>query len=97
MNMTMYRERKKCRGFATMLVLASMIFLAAAIVGLSNLFAHEARRTRAAVAEAQLRQLLQAGVPAAQAELVANGNAQRDVAMTVPVDGAAMSLHFAGV
>jgi Tfp pilus assembly protein PilV len=93
---SMRRHAHGGRGFATMMVIASMIFLAAAIVGLSTLFAHEARRTRAAVAETQLRQLLQAGVPAAQAELAANGNSARDVPMVVPVDGAKMQLHIVG-
>ena len=80
--------------FATMMVIGSMVFLAAAVVGLSTLFAHQARRTRAAVSQAQLRQLLSAGVPVAQSELAANGTRERDIAMTVPVDGAVMALHI---
>jgi hypothetical protein len=82
------------RGFATALVLGSMVFLTSAIVGMTSLFTHEVRRTRAMLAQTQLRQLLQAGVPTAQAELLANGTTERDLAMPVPVEGAAMSLHI---
>jgi Tfp pilus assembly protein PilV len=71
-----------------------MLFLGIAIMGMTTLFAHEVRRTRTALAEAQLRQLLLAAVPAAQEQLRAN-TATRDVPLTVPIEEATVNLHIA--
>ena len=86
------------RAFCTLLIIASMIFIVMAVVAMTSLFAHEAHRTHAALAQTQLRQLLLAAVPAAQAE-IQSGPAPRpvrDVTLPVPVEGATLTLHIDG-
>ena len=83
------------RGFAIMLVMGTMIFMGMAIVAMSVLFAHEARRTRSVVAAGQMRQMLLAAVPCAAAELSARGNTTREIAIPTPVEGASLALHVA--
>ena len=83
------------RGFMTMFVLSTFIFLAAAVVTMTAVFTHESNRTRTALAQTQLRQLLLAAVPEAQAQLRANP-APRDVPLAMPVEGASVVLHISG-
>jgi hypothetical protein len=72
----------------------STIFIGMAVMAVSALFAHEAQRTRTALAQTQLRQLLLAAVPAAQSEIQTPGT--RDVPLAVPVEGATVVLHVNG-
>ena len=89
------RPRHAARaGFSTLAIIASMVFIAMAVMAMTTLFAHEAHRTRASLAQSQLRQLLLAAVPAAQAEVRTPG--RRDVALAVPVNGASVTLHVDG-
>jgi len=88
-------RRRARRGYSIILVLTTMIFVSMAIMGMTTLFGHEVRRTRGALAEAQLRQLMVAAVPAAQEQLRAGGSV-RDVPMSVPVEGASVVLHISG-
>ena len=81
-------------GFSTIAILLSMVFIAMAVAAMTTLFAHEAQRTKGAIAQAQLRQLLLAAVPAAQAEIKTPGS--RDVVLEVPVEGATVTLHVQG-
>ncbi|HEY4329237.1 MAG TPA: hypothetical protein VGN88_05840 [Phycisphaerae bacterium] len=81
------------RAMATILVISSMIFLAAAIAGMTALAAHEARRTRAAQAQTQLRQILLASVPLAKQELSANADAH-DQSVALPIEGATLMLQI---
>ena len=86
------------RGFSTILVISSMVFLSMAVMAMTALFAHEARRTQTALAQAQLRQLLLAAVPAAQEQLIKGRLPAAnpvDVSVPVPVEGASLTLHFA--
>jgi hypothetical protein len=82
------------RGFVTVMVIIMFVFIAAAIVSLTLLFATEMHRTRAAVAGAQLRQLLLAATPAVQQELTRHGTAARDITIPTPVTGATLTAHI---
>ncbi len=88
-------RRAARRGFTTLVVIMSMMVLAGAIAGMSNLFAHEIARTRAVRAQIQLRQLLFAAAPAARQELASNGTTMRDVAVALPLEQATLLLHIA--
>jgi Tfp pilus assembly protein PilV len=81
-------------GFSTIAVILSMVFIAMGVMSMTTLFVHEAHRTQAALAQTQLRQLLLAAVPAAQAEVLTP--APRDVPLAVPVADAAVTLHVNG-
>lgn len=83
------------RAFCTLLVIASMVFLGMAVMSITTLFAHEARRTHSALAQTQLRQLLSAAIPAAQAEMLARPGTH-DADVPVPVAGATLHLHIDG-
>lgn len=89
-----HRRGSARRGYTLMLVLAAMVLIAGAVAVMGSLFAHEVRRTRGVRAEAQLRQILLASVPAARAELAAHGDGTRDVKLTPPVDGIEWTLHI---
>jgi len=80
------------RAFGTFMVLAYMVFLSLVVISMTALFAHEARLTRSALHQTQLRQLLMAAVPAAQAEMKSN-SAPHDTTFPVPVEGAKVTLH----
>jgi hypothetical protein len=82
------------RGFTTVVVVLHLVLVAATLTGIATLFAHEASRTQMAVAQTQLRQLLLASVPVAQAELKSNGIAPRDIRTPIPVEGATLTLHI---
>jgi hypothetical protein len=81
------------RGFGTVAVILTLTLVGATLLVTSSLFAHEIRRTRSAVAETQLRQLLVAGIPAARAQ-VGNTGPARDLPLDTPVDGAQVTLHL---
>lgn len=83
------------RAFSTMLVIASMFFIGMAVMSMTTLFTHEARRTRSALAQAQLRQFLIAAIPVAESEIKSHPQAH-DAAMPVPLEGAVVSLHIDG-
>ncbi len=87
-------RRPSRRGFTAVAVMFATIFIGMAVTAMTALFAHEAQRTRNALAQAQLRQLLLAAVPAAQTEIRTPGT--RDVPLAVPVEGAAVVLHVNG-
>lgn len=84
----------RARGFSTVAIILSMVFIAMAVAAMTTLFAHEAQRTRAAIAQSQLRQLLLAATPAAQAEIRTPGT--REVILAAPVEGATVTLHVQG-
>jgi Tfp pilus assembly protein PilV len=86
--------RRGTRGFSTIAILLSMVFITMGVMAMTTLFVHEAHRTRAVIAQTQLRQLLLAAVPAAQAEIQRPG--AREVPLIVPVEGAAVTLHVQG-
>ena len=81
------------RGFVTITVVLYLAIASAALLGMAELFAHEFSRTRGVQDEAQLRQLLLAGVPLAQAELKTGGGTPREVSVAIPVEGAKMTLR----
>lgn len=83
------------RGFSTMMVILTMFAISGAVVGMATLFARDVTRTRQARAQIQLRQLLIASIPAARQELATNGTRERDVPVTVPLEGAALVIHVA--
>jgi Tfp pilus assembly protein PilV len=90
-------HRRAARGVSTIAVILSMSFIVMGVAAMTALFNHEARRTRATLAQTQLRQLLLAAVPAAQAEL--NSDRQgatsptRDVTLPTPLPDATVTLH----
>jgi hypothetical protein len=87
-------RRSPTRGFAAVTVMFATIFIGMAVMAMTALFAHEAKRTQATLAQTQLRQLLLAAVPAAQSEIQTPGT--RDVPLTVPLQGATVVLHVNG-
>jgi len=94
MKMMQLRSRPgNSRGFGIVMAIIGMAVVAGVVLIMGALFVHEGKRTRAAMADAQLRQLLVASVPAAKAELVANGDVERDVTVETPVEGARLVLH----
>ena len=90
-----YGMRGGKRGLALMAVIMMMVLVGAAIVAMGVLFTGEVKRTRSALAGAQLRQMLLAAEPAAREEL-ARGIAERDVTVSMPVNGGTMSMHVSG-
>lgn len=86
--------RSRARGFVTITVVMYLVIASGVLLGMATLFAHEASRTRGVQSQVQLRQLLLAGVPLAQAELQTGGSVPRTVEVKVPVDGATMTLRF---
>jgi type II secretory pathway component PulK len=91
-------HRRASRGISTIAVILSMSFIVMAVAAMTGLFNHETRRTRATLAQTQLRQLLLAAVPAAQAEL--NSARQdgatpptRDITLQTPLPDATVTLH----
>ena len=89
------KYRSNRQGFAVLMVLGTMLLVGATVVGMGALCEHEMARTRSALTETQLRQLLTAAIPTAQAELAKTGPTERDVTMPTPVDGAKVTLHVA--
>jgi hypothetical protein len=83
------------RGVTVIVAVMMMLLIAGAIAGLTLLFAGDARRTKAAVEGAQVRQLLLAGEPAAADELLRHGAGAREVAVATPVGGANLTLKIA--
>jgi hypothetical protein len=83
------------RGFSIMIVMAAMVIAASAVAAISLVFSGDARRTRAALAGPELRQLLLAGIPAAPDELAARGPAPREVTVPTPLPGAVLKLRIA--
>lgn len=65
------------RGFAGILAITLIILVGTTLAVVASAFSADARRTRMAVADAQLRQLLTAGAVIAQAQLRA-GNIQAE-------------------
>jgi hypothetical protein len=80
------------RGTAFMAAVLLMIVVASIVTLLAIVFAAQARRTRSAVAGAQLRQLLLAADPIARADLAANGTAARTLTPPIPVEGATLTI-----
>jgi type II secretory pathway component PulJ len=83
------------RGFTLVAVLAAMALVGAALVCLTALFRHEAERTRAVQAEAQLRQLLLAALPEVEEKLNAQAAVSpEDVTLAAPLEGSTMIAHI---
>jgi len=93
--LTCKAARKSRTGFSLMIVMAAIMIMAGGVAAISILFATDAKRTRAALAGPELRQLLAAGEAAARDELAARGTAARDVTVTTPVDAAGLKVHIA--
>jgi len=80
-----HKNSCRSRGSALIAVIITFVLISAAITALALLFATEARRTRATLAGAQLRQLLLAAAPSATDELNKNGNAAREIPVKTPL------------
>jgi hypothetical protein len=82
------------RGFISGFVLIMLIFVSITLIALSSSFALHARRTQAATAGAQLRQILLAAPAYATAELTTRPPAAntREVQVPLPVDDATLTL-----
>jgi hypothetical protein len=95
MRVDSHRRTVHPSGFATMLVIVLLMLSGAAVLALSTQFAGDARRTQRATVGAQLRQLLEAAIPIAQAQLAEERADLRDLTVPTPVAGASLVLHFA--
>jgi hypothetical protein len=84
----------RSRAFAFITVILMMSLIAGAVAALAVLFATEARRTRAAVEGAQLRQLLLAAAPLATEELRLGGPAAREVPVPTPIATDTLTLQI---
>ena len=80
------RRRQRPSAFAAVTAIVLMGLVATTLAASVMVFAADARRTRAAVAEAQLRQLLIAGAADAQ-ERLGKGETTFDVKLATPADG----------
>jgi hypothetical protein len=76
------------------MVVGLLVLVSIALIALSTSFTLHARRTQAAVAGAQLRQLLLAAPAYARAELATRGSAPepREVPIPVPADDATLTI-----
>jgi hypothetical protein len=92
---TLRRSVHPRRGFISGMVIGMLVLVGISIISLSLYFTTQARRTQAATAGAQLRQLLLAAPAFAGEELTARGNADRAVAVPVPVEGTELTLTIA--
>jgi hypothetical protein len=84
--MTTRRRPEKDAAFAAVTAIVLLGLVASALAAMAMMFAADARRTRSAAAEAQLRQLLLAGAADAQQRL-AKGESSFDVTIAAPGEG----------
>jgi hypothetical protein len=80
------RCRTRRRAFAGVLAITLLILVGATLAAVASAFAADARRTRLAVADAQLRQLLTAGAATAAAELQSGDLPSGPKPLTLPSD-----------
>jgi hypothetical protein len=81
------RRRAKNSAFAAVTAIVLLGLVATTLGAMAMMFAADARRTRDAATEAQLRQLLIAGAASAQQRLE-KGPTTFDAKLTAPADGA---------
>jgi len=86
------KKMRPRRGFTLIAVIFMFIVIGAAVAAMAVLFATENRRTMGTRAGAQLRQLLLASVPFAEAELQSRGTTVRIISLDTPVRGAKVTL-----
>jgi hypothetical protein len=79
------RRQRASNGFATLMAIALVAMAGVAFVAIASMMRHDVRRTRRAVAEAQLRQMLSAGEEAVRSQLDATGGGENGATREVPV------------
>ena len=91
----MKREATIPRGFATATALTLLAFVAVLLTALGSWIGMDARRTREAAAETQLRQLLLAGAAAAGEETAAAGATIVPLPSNLTHDAASLTIDIA--
>jgi hypothetical protein len=83
-------------GFISGMVIGILVLVSIAIMAVASGMTMQVKRTRAAAAGAQLRQLLLAAPVVARAELASGGPRQREVNVPVPagLEGATLTLDI---
>lgn len=90
---------KQSRGFAIVVAISMVIIVGALLAVVGSLVSHDFKRTHETAASAQLNQLLLAGSAAAVEQSRGWGDIvdQKEIAIEVPVDGAALTITITPV